>query len=275
MELDLAALAPGDGTSSAGRKAGGSRRGCAPTMRFTKPSTKKRAKLAASDPRIRPSALLVDSRGGDDEPVFTPRIIELHDMASSTMVLTSSVGPDEPLFQPHPSKMAFSGYEAFGQVEKVLHLRNNDHVARRVKILPIDSPHFTVSAPRGPNGPLAHSKIAAGMEVAYTVTFRPQEVRKYEAELVVVTERESFLVPLVAEEKHSVLNLPDRLTFSDTAAKATQTKNLLVSTVGGGAATASLRCTHPAFDVSPARVSVQPGGAVAIEVTFTPELAER
>lgn len=48
------------------------------------------------------------------------------------------------------------------------------------------------------------------MEVCYVVTFKPQEVRTYAAELVVVTEREKFIVPVGALGHRAVLDFPDQ-----------------------------------------------------------------
>lgn len=49
------------------------------------------------------------------------------------------------------------------------------------------------------------------MEVCYVVTFKPQEVRAYSAELVVVTEREKFIVPVGAIGHRAVLDFPDQV----------------------------------------------------------------
>lgn len=49
------------------------------------------------------------------------------------------------------------------------------------------------------------------MEVCYVVNFKPQEVRAYSAELVVVTEREKFIVPVAALGHRAVLDFPDQV----------------------------------------------------------------
>lgn len=49
------------------------------------------------------------------------------------------------------------------------------------------------------------------MEVCYVVTFKPQEVRVYSVELVVVTEREKFIVPVGALGHRAVLDFPDQV----------------------------------------------------------------
>lgn len=105
--------------------------------------------------RIRPSDLILEvTRGGGGlgaDACATPRIVEFLNLEDNTAAVTSTVRLDEPLFQPHPSRVVFEGYEAFGQQQKVLCFRNNDSVNRRVKLLPLDSPHFAVSGPRSPH----------------------------------------------------------------------------------------------------------------------------
>ena len=54
-------------------------------------------------------------------------------------------------------------------------------------------------------------QVAPGMEVCYVVTFDPQEVRAYSAELTVVTEREKFIVPVGAVGHRAVLDFPDQV----------------------------------------------------------------
>lgn len=54
-------------------------------------------------------------------------------------------------------------------------------------------------------------QVAPGMEVCYVVIFEPQEVRAYSAELMVVTEREKFVVPIGAIGHRAVLDFPDQV----------------------------------------------------------------
>lgn len=54
------------------------------------------------------------------------------------------------------------------------------------------------------------------MEVCFVVTFRPQEVREYSAELFVMTEREKFVVNVSAIGHRAVLDFPDKVGISRT-----------------------------------------------------------
>ncbi|CAM9472886.1 unnamed protein product, partial [Choristocarpus tenellus] len=49
------------------------------------------------------------------------------------------------------------------------------------------------------------------MEVCFLVTFKSQEVRAYSTDLVVVTEREKFIVPIVAAGHRTALDFPDKV----------------------------------------------------------------
>ncbi|KAH8070819.1 hypothetical protein JL721_4732 [Aureococcus anophagefferens] len=90
--------------------------------------------------------------------------IELLCLEDNTTQVHSSVGIDTPLFQPYPTEVRFRDYAPFSCIERTLRFRNNDHVARRIKVLQPKSPYF-------------------------------EEVREYKVDLVCCTEREKFIVP--------------------------------------------------------------------------------
>lgn len=66
------------------------------------------------------------------------------------------------------------------------------------------------------------------MEVCYVVTFKPQEVRAYAAELIVVTEREKFIVPVGALGHRAVLDFPDHVSTNENPAGNTVAPWLVV-----------------------------------------------
>ena len=76
---------------------------------------------------------------------FPPKIIEFLNIEDYSTQTRCEVAIDEPLFQPYPSEVVFSKFEAFGTYTQRLYFRNNDAFARRIKVLPPDTPHFTVS----------------------------------------------------------------------------------------------------------------------------------
>ena len=188
--------------------------------------------------------------------------------------MRSAVDIEQPLFQPFPAEVRFRDYAPFGVYEQTLYFRNNDHVARRIKVLPPQSPYFEVAGPRtADGGPLQQGKVAAGMEVCFVVKFRPQEVKEYRVDLVCCTEREKFVVPVRALGPRAVLALPDDVDFGVTPVKSTRSKSLIVQNVGTCIANFRLKCTH-AFTASPSEGIVEVGQTVMLELAFTPERAD-
>ena len=88
--------------------------------------------------------------GGDPAVPDEPKIIDFLNLEDNTSQTTSSVDVNRPLFQAYPSVLTFGEYAAFGVYEQTLYFRNNDAVARRIRVLPPDSPYFEVIGPRSP-----------------------------------------------------------------------------------------------------------------------------
>lgn len=98
---------------------------------------------------------------------------------------------------------------------------------RRVKITPPDTPFFSVRRAKEAKGDETNGgsgKVAAGMEVAFVVTFRPESMDDYVHDLIVVTEREKFIVPIVAVGATPALDLPEVVDFSSHGSKPTPVK---------------------------------------------------
>ena len=232
------------------------------------------AAMSAALGRTKPSALLQELTQGPPKALkfAPPKIIEFLDLRRNTAQIHSTVDVDQPLFQPFPLELAFDDYKPFGIHTKTLYFRNNDSVARRIKILSPESPYFEVSAPRSARStqPLLDGKVAAGMEVCYVVTFKPQERREYALELVCSTEREKFVVPITAPGTMAALNFPDDLDFGVCPVKSTSAKSLVVRNVGTRASKFLFTATTP-YAIEPADVFVDVGSSAQVEVTFVPE----
>ena len=176
--------------------------------------------------------------------LFPSQFLNLED---NTAQVNSMVDVDEPLFQPFPMNLSFEEYEPFATVEKLLFMRNNDNVARRIKIIPPDSEFFTVSPPKSAkkNQPLKNGKVAAGMEVCFTITFKPQEKREYNLDLVCCSEREKFVVPIKAVGNYAALNFPDEIDFGLCPVKKSTSKTMVVRNVGTKASKFLIKATAP------------------------------
>lgn len=57
------------------------------------------------------------------------------------------------------------------------------------------------------------NKVAPGLEIAFLIRFSPETKNDYKHELVIVTEREKFIVPIHAIGKKALLDFPDSINF--------------------------------------------------------------
>eukprot|EP00232_Nephroselmis_pyriformis_P008175 CAMPEP_0182895474 /NCGR_PEP_ID=MMETSP0034_2-20130328/25702_1 /TAXON_ID=156128 /ORGANISM="Nephroselmis pyriformis, Strain CCMP717" /LENGTH=2117 /DNA_ID=CAMNT_0025029307 /DNA_START=132 /DNA_END=6482 /DNA_ORIENTATION=- len=196
----------------------------------------------------------------------TPKIVEFLNMGDYTHQTNTIVDIGEPIFQPFPPEVQFTKFQAFKTYECLLHLRNNDNVPRRVKVQPPNSPYFKVAAVKRQDG---NSKVASGMEVAYIVTFQPEDVGDYQCDIIVATEREKFVVPIIARGARAALDFPDLVQFPPTPAKTTSTKTVLVRNVGLAEARFMMVVDGP-FTVSPSTGALGVGETMQCTMSFTP-----
>lgn len=140
-------------------------------------------------------------------------------------------------------------------------------VARRVKVLQPDTPVLNV---RRVKGTAAQDKVASGMEVAYSVTYTPQDTDHFYYDLVVCTEREKFLVPCTVTGSKAALDFPDHLDFPMTPAKCSSSQTCLVTNVGSIAADFTLTA-YPPFHAEPARAQLPPGDTMQCSIQYTPQ----
>lgn len=146
-----------------------------------------------------------------------PKIIEFLDLTEFSHYKESTVDIDEPVFQPYPSRLVFQNYKPYETYEIPLVLRNNDKVARNVRVIQEESPYFDVVPPK-----IASSKVAPGMEVTFLVQFKPNQRKDYTHELICVTEREKFVIPVRAIGARAILDFPDEINFTTVPVKVTK-----------------------------------------------------
>ena len=125
--------------------------------------------------------------------------------------------------------------------------------------------------------PLKESKVAPGVEVVYIISFSPNSNQDFNHDLIVLTEREKFLVPIRARGARAQLALPDAVDFGSVPVKR-PVKRTFVMHNEGEKPTKFLLSTQPMqatsiaeatqaeteFTVSPDHGSVPPGGSVAV-----------
>ena len=196
--------------------------------------------------------------------------MQLLNLADFTAQTQCAVDVDSPIFQPFPSVVEFKQYSPFEPVVQRLLFRNNDRFARRIKIITPDSPFFSISGPTSTRGqPLVDTRVAPGTELCYTVTFSPRDIDDYAYELVCVTEREKFIVPLRAAGKAAALSMPDALSFPNVPVRASTVRTMVLRNVGSKGTAYRLAAAEP-FVVTPNRGFIAPDEHVTISLTFQP-----
>lgn len=150
---------------------------------------------------------------------------------------------DEPLFEPIPNLIQFTDYEPLQIKTKMFKLRNKDKVARRVRIiqpesrlfqvLPYDSEEDPNNSSRGTKIFSSGSKVAPGLEVTFLIKFSPEAKVDYYYELEITTEREKFVVPIVAIGKRAMIDFPDSINFgSECNVKYKTEKPVIIRNLG-------------------------------------------
>ena len=76
------------------------------------------------------------------------------------------------------------------------------------------------------------TRVAPGMEISYVVKFSPETKQDYSYDLMIVTEREKFIVPIRAVGYRSMLDFPDTLDFGLVPVKHTAEKPVMIRNIG-------------------------------------------
>ena len=127
-------------------------------------------------------------------------------------------------------------------------IRNKDRVARSIKIIPPDSKLFSVTPAKKnmvnakkPSTSMTSTasdidqmstKVAPGMEISYIIKFSPEAKTDYAYDLMIVTEREKFIVPIRARGCRAMLDFPDQLDFGLVPVKFETEKPVMIRNIG-------------------------------------------
>ena len=76
------------------------------------------------------------------------------------------------------------------------------------------------------------TKVAPGMENTYIVKFFPEAKTDYAYDLMVMTEREKFIVPIRARGCRAMLDFPDQLDFGLVPVKFETEKPVMIRNIG-------------------------------------------
>ncbi|XP_065519884.1 hydrocephalus-inducing protein-like, partial [Lathamus discolor] len=193
-----------------------------------------------------------------------PRATQLRDMGEVSHQKFSAVGLDQRLFQPFPSEVVFENYVPRQFYIAALALRNIDRVPRLLNVILGNSPYFELISPSNED-----YKVAPGMSSTYRILFRPDEDKDYFDELIIITEREKFFVPIRAIVARASLDFPEQLNFSECPVRFSTQKTLLVRNVGKREACYSITTLSP-FSVDPSIGTLGVGEAMEVTVEFHP-----
>lgn len=112
-----------------------------------------------------------------------------------------------------------------------------------------------------------------GPQCKYLLVFNPDEAKDHTVDLVVVTEREKFLIPVSAIGPRGSFTLPDLVDFGPCAVRSESFKTLLVRNLGNVAAGFAISNEMPFF-ASPQTAMLKPDEAVQVTISFIPDYLE-
>ncbi|CAL1528045.1 unnamed protein product [Lymnaea stagnalis] len=210
------------------------------------------------------ASLTTEQKLANTRVMKIPRKTELLDMGDTSLQKVSKVNIDEPMFQPFPSEIFFQNFEPFQTYEIPLVLRNNDKVPRLVKVSQENSPYFKIISPHD----VGH-KVGPGLPTIFKVQFTPDEKKDYRHELICITEREKFVVPIKAIGARGILDFPDAIHFPTCPVKYSNTKTLLVRNIGKKEAKFHIKTKQPFF-VVPAIGTLAVNDCIQVTIEFKP-----
>ncbi|XP_068021950.1 hydrocephalus-inducing protein homolog [Melanerpes formicivorus] len=167
-------------------------------------------------------------------------------------------------FEPLPAEVLFQNCLPHQVYEETLVLRNKGRVPQWVKVIMETSPYFKLLGPMG-----VRQKVAPGMASTYRILFTPEEHKDYCHQLLCVTQREEFPVPIRAVGAQAVLDFPQQLHFSLCPVRHSTQRTLLLRNLGQREAHYSLSTQSP-FSAEPCVGALGVGDAVQVAVEFLP-----
>ncbi|NXD48612.1 HYDIN protein, partial [Corvus moneduloides] len=193
-----------------------------------------------------------------------PQIVQPQDKPETSHHKFSAVYPDHRSLQPFPPEVVFQNYTPGEVYEMPVVLRNRDKVPQQVKVTWESSPYFQLVGPSG----MCH-KVPPGLSITIHILFTPWQNKDYFHQLLCITEREEFIVPICAVGARAVLDFPDLLDFSECPVKYSSEKTLLVHNLGNRTARYHLSTQSP-FSVTPEVGTLGVGDVVQVTVGFQP-----
>ena len=202
-------------------------------------------------------------------------LAQLLNMADTTTQVRSAVELDRPLFHCTPQVVEFAEFTPFTPSNARVSFRNDDSVPRRIRVLQPDSPYFSVEGPFASHGgELPDGRIAPGTEVCYRVRFSPLEAGEYASVLECITERERFLLRLVARGPRAELSMSDVVHFGRVPVNGEATRSFAIHNGGKGATEVTLCMRGNGFTLDGVNAStmstltIEPGCSLPVTLHF-------
>lgn len=118
-----------------------------------------------------------------------------------------------------------------------------------------------------------NTKVAPGMEVSYQIKFTPEAKVDVSYDLIVITEREKFIVPIRGIGCKVMLEFMDRIDFGEVPVKYRIEKPIILRNVGEKITKWMLKCSSSNISVSKKEGILDMGKSEQIICTFSPEEA--
>ncbi|NXY12133.1 HYDIN protein, partial [Pteruthius melanotis] len=213
-------------------------------------------------------SLTTKQRLASTKKLTLPQIVQPQDKCETSHHKFSAVDPEQSSLQPCPPEVVFQNYTPGKVYEMPVLLRNRDKVPQQVKVTLENSPYFQLA---GPNS--VHRKVPPGLSTTVCILFTPEQnkasLEDYFHQLLCISEREEFIVPIRAIGARAILDLPDQLDFLECPVKYSSKKTLLVRNLGNREAHYQMSTQSP-FSVIPAMGTLGIGDTVEVTVGFQP-----
>jgi hypothetical protein len=188
-------------------------------------------------------------------------------------------------FMAEPSQVVFTDYQAGHTYQVNVDIRNVSGSSRQMRIIPLNSPYFTVTRGVSTN---SEGLIAPGMHVTCTITFTPHSLCNYHEEVKVQSHSgQCVIIPVMAVRPPPCLSLPENIECGSCLAGGVREMVLQVENTGGeGRFCLRHSDTHKhqhdsqqpgrvlqlgAFSVSPTEFHLTPNDSTPLQVIFSPD----
>lgn len=113
-------------------------------------------------------------------------------------------------------------------------------------------------------------RVAPGMEISFLIKFSPEAKSDYSYDLMVLTEREKFIVPIRAVGCRAMLDFPDILDFGQVPVKHVTEKPVMIRNVGEKTTKWKIKAP-PGFDLSKNEGILEIGQSEQLIFKFIPQ----